>query len=200
MLTDFMVNVKRTTSNWSKSLFVTAVGEGVADAQDANSKTHAISIDSCTFEGKFYLLAYLPFVKPESIEVGIELDESFVNIRAEASVPGPQKLEQLRVKLEKEMARAINPGSESLKSPEEQRKQSKEPVAEAEVKPSERELGREILWHNIESKAGKFSRKISLPKSLDIANLASVFADGILFIHIPNHAEIPPQAVPIAKS
>ena len=64
----------------------------------------------------------------------------------------------------------------------------------------ERSLEKEVdenTFRRIERSFGKFSRRFSLSSDVDAANVAAVFKDGVLTIHVPKSETAKPQRIKI---
>ena len=54
-----------------------------------------------------------------------------------------------------------------------------------------------LVYHQIESLYGAFSRSFDLPNSVDIEKISAAFKDGVLTITIPQRPEVQPRTITV---
>lgn len=53
-------------------------------------------------------------------------------------------------------------------------------------------------YRRVERRAGRFSRRFSLPRSVDASKVAAEYKDGVLTVRLPMREESKPRSVPVA--
>lgn len=53
-------------------------------------------------------------------------------------------------------------------------------------------------FRRVERAYGKFSRRFSLPRSVDVSKVAAEYKDGVLTVTLPMREESKPRSVPVA--
>lgn len=53
-------------------------------------------------------------------------------------------------------------------------------------------------YRRVERAYGKFSRRFSLPRSVDVSRVAAEYKDGVLTVTLPMREESKPRSVPVA--